>query len=188
MKFSFDFPDLFYIDVLTNRDLEMLSDSLQMGCILRAGRMLNLKAKRGYNVADEDVIGVVTKVNWDELSLFCASHDPSRYSYRDDQYIQNLQVTVQIGNDTSVLVSFGEEGLTYHIPKTNTKKNLVKYSARRYSWGNPVFASVLSPSETPIGEEWIEEGHAKAMEFLTKKRSKAKLDEFDVTDLINIWL
>ncbi len=152
------------------------------------GALLNLKAKRGYNVPDEDVIGVVTKVNWEELSLFCASHDPSRYSYRDDQYIQNLKVTVQIGIDTSVLVSFDDKGLTYHIPKTNTKKNLVKYSARRYSWGNPVFASVLSPSETPLGEEWIEEGHAKAMAFLTKKRSKAKLDEANVTNLINFWL
>ena len=151
------------------------------------GALLNLKTKTGYNQPDKDVIGVVTAVNWDELSLFCASHDPSRYSYRDNQYVQNLQVTVQIGNDTTTLVSFGDQGLTYHIPKTNTKKNLVKYSASRYSWGNPTFSSVLSPSETPLGDEWIEEGHAKAMAFLTKKRSKTKLDEAEITKLIEIW-
>jgi hypothetical protein len=152
------------------------------------GALLNLKAKRGYNKDDEDVIGVVTNVNWDELSLFCAAHDTGRYCYRDDQYVQNLKVTVQIGNETSVqLVSFGDQGIEYHMPRTNTKKNLVKYSASRYSWGNPSFASVLSPSETPLGDEWIEEGHAKAMAFLTKKRSEAKLDEAKVTDLINKW-
>jgi hypothetical protein len=47
---------------------------------------------------------------------------------------------------------------------------------------------VLSPSESPIGEEWIEEGHAKAMAFLTKKRSQEKLDGEDVTALIKHWL
>ena len=150
------------------------------------GALLNLKAKRGYNKEDEDIIGVVTNVNWDELSLFCAAHDTGRYCYRDDQYVQNLKVTVQIGNETSVqLVSFGDEGLT--LSTHGIEKNLVKYSASRYSWGAPYFASVLSPSETPLGDEWINEGHAKAMAFLTKKRSEAKLDEAKVTDLINKW-
>ncbi len=152
------------------------------------GALLNLKAKRGYGTDDEDCIGVVTKVNWDELSLFCASHTVGRYCYRDNQYVQQLQVTVQIGNEASVqLVSFGDLGIDYRVPNTNTKKNLVKYSAARYAWGAPHFASVLSPSETPLGDEWIEEGHAKAMAFLTKKRSKAKLDTAEITKLIKIW-
>ena len=149
------------------------------------GALLNLTISGGYNQEDKDVIGVVTKVNWDELSLFCASHDLSRYSYRDDQYRQHLDVTVQIGNETKV-VSFGEVGLM--VQHDGIKKSLVKFSAGRYSWGAPKFASVLSPSETPLGNEWINEGHAKAMAFLTKKRSKAKLDEAHVTSLINKWL
>jgi hypothetical protein len=47
---------------------------------------------------------------------------------------------------------------------------------------------VLSPSKTPLGAEWIEEGHAKAMEFLTKKRSQERLYEEGVTDLIQLWI
>ena len=149
------------------------------------GALLNLKIKGGYNSEDKEVIGVVTKVNWDDLSLFCASHDLSRYCYRDDQYRQHLAVTVQIENETKI-VSFGDTGLV--VQHDGMKKNLVKYSNPRYSWDNPTFVSVLSPSETPLGDEWINEGHAKAMAFLTKKRSKAKLNAADVTAVINNWL
>ena len=149
------------------------------------GALLNLEVSTGYNRENKEVIGVVTKVNWDELSLFCASHDFSRYCYRDDQYRQHLQVTVQIENETK-LVSFGDHGLT--AQHDGVKKSLVKFSASRHSWGSPTFVSVLSPSETPLGDEWINEGHAKAMAFLTKKRSKAKLDDAHITNLINNWL
>jgi len=145
------------------------------------GALLNLKERQGYgaNVDTKEFIGVVTAVNWEELSLFCSTKDARRYCYRDNQYRQNLRVTVQVGNETRT-VAFGDNGLE------NNQKNLIKYTG--YSWNAPVFASVLSPSETPIGEEWINEGHAKAMAFLTKKRSKAKLDEARVTDLIKKWL
>ena len=150
------------------------------------GALLNLKEKQGYYGGDKDdkeFIGVVTSVNWEQLSLFCSTKDTSRYCYRDGQYKQNLVITVQIGNETKQ-VSFGEAGFGFVIG--NTKKNLVKYSGNR--WNSPVFVSVLSPSATPVGEEWINEGHAKAMAFLTKKRSKAKLDEVEVTALIKHWL
>ena len=150
------------------------------------GALLNLKERQGYgsNVDTKEFIGVVTSVNWDELSLFCSTNnDPSRYCYRDSQYKQHLVVTVQIGNETKS-VSFGEEG--FGFVTGNTKKNLVKYSGNR--WNAPEFVSVLSPSETPVGEEWINEGHAKAMAFLTKKRSQEKLDGEDVTALIKHWL
>ena len=147
------------------------------------GALLNLKEKSGYgsNAHNSEFIGVVTSVNWEELSLFCSTKDASRYCYRDAQYKQHLVVTVQIGNETQI-VSFTEQG----IATTTTQKNLVKYSGGR--WNAPEFISVLSPSETPIGEEWISEGHAKAMAFLTKKRSQEKLDEAEVTALIKHWL
>ena len=149
------------------------------------GALLNLKERQAYGSKQSaEYIGVVTAVNWDALSLFCASPTASgRYYYRDDAYRQLLVVTVQVGNETFG-VYFGEDGLE----TTLTHKNLVKYSGDRYRWNAPQFVSVLSRSETPIGEEWIEEGHAKAMEFLTKKRSEAKLDQAKVTELINQWL
>ena len=155
----------------------------QMG--LSEGALVNVTQKRGYGTPDKEVIAVVTSVNWQELSLFCASSAVGGgYCYRDENYKQYLKVTVQVGNESHTL-NFGD-GIDIRTG-TSSKKNLVKYSGQRYGWGNPLFVSVLSPSETPIGEEWIEEGHAKAMEFLTKKRSKAKLDNGDVTALINQW-
>ena len=79
------------------------------------------------------------------------------------------------------------EGIGVRI-SNSLERNLVKHTGARYSWDNPTFVSVLSRSETPLGAEWIEEGHAKAMEFLTKKRSQERLAEEGVTDLIQLWI
>ena len=149
------------------------------------GALLNLRNRNTYsNQEGKEFIGVVTSVNWGELSLFSSSKDSTnRYCYRDDAYIQHLNVEVQVGNETHC-IRF-EDGLD--VVYGGAKRNLVKFSGGRYSWRYPEFVSVLSPSETPIGEEWIEEGHAEAMKFLTKKRSMAKLDEADVTALIKHW-
>ena len=158
----------------------------QMG--ISEGALLNLKTESGYgnNRTAEEFIGVVTDVNWHELSLFCGSKTHSNgYDYRKDDYRQHLKVTVQIGNETK-LVSFGTDGIGVRI-SNSLERNLVKYTGSRYSWNEPQFVSVLSPSKTPLGAEWIEEGHAKAMEFLTKKRSQERLDEEGVTDLIRLW-
>jgi hypothetical protein len=160
----------------------------QMG--ISEGALLNLKEEHGYgnNRTVEEFIGVVTEVNWHELSLFCASkdHDDGYGGYRKDDYVQRLRVTVQVGNETK-MVCFGRKGIGVRI-SNSLERNLVKYTGTRYSWNEPQFVSVLSPSKTPLGAEWIEEGHAKAMEFLTKKRSQEKLDEEGVTDIIRLWL
>ena len=159
----------------------------QMG--ISEGALLNLKTEEGYgnNRRTKEFIGVVTDVNWNELSLFCGSKTHSdSWDYRKDDYIQRLKVTVQIGNETKH-VSFGQAGIGVRI-SNSLERNLVKYTGARYSWNEPQFVSVLSPSKTPLGAEWIEEGHAKAMEFLTKKRSQDKLYEEGVTDLIQLWM
>ena len=165
----------------------------QMG--ISEGALLNLQQEHGYgnNRTVDEFIGVVTDVNWYELSLFCASRDhDATYGYRKDDYIQRLQVKVQVGDETK-LVSFGRKGIGVTMSTTpNTRghydRNLVKYTGSRYSWNEPQFVSVLSPSKTPLGAEWIEEGHAKAMEFLTKKRDQHRLYEEGVTDLIQLWV
>ena len=143
----------------------------QMG--ISEGALLNLRSEHGYgnNRTVEEFIGVVTDVNWHELSLFCASIEQGNgWCYRKDDYVQRLQVKVQVGNETK-LVSFGREGIGVRI-SNSLERNLVKHTGARYSWDNPTFVSVLSRSETPLGAEWIEEGHAKAMEFLTKNAHK----------------
>ena len=159
----------------------------QMG--ISEGALLNLKTEDGWgnHRTVNEFIGVVTDVNWHELSLFCASKDHNDcYSYRKDDYVQRLEVKVQVGDETK-LVCFGKEGIGVRL-SNNLERNLVKFTGARYSWNEPRFVSVLSPSITPLGAEWIEEGHAKAMEFLTKKRSQARLDEEGVTELIRLWM
>jgi hypothetical protein len=157
----------------------------QMG--ISEGALLNLSKTDGYGShrKTEELIGIVTRVNWDELSLFCAGlkDTDEGYEYRDEQYKQYLKVEVQIGSETK-MVDFGH----LFFMENDRQKSLIKYSGSRYYWQAPDFVSVLSPSETPLGMEWVEEGHAKAMQFLTKKRSKDKLKKADVSTLIAKWV
>jgi len=162
---------------------------VEMG--ISEGALLNLKERSTYHNHSRDglekgYIGIVTDVNWHELSLFCSSTATSgRYCGRSNDYIQHLKVTVQLDKETKV-ISFGQnEGIDIAID--TVAKNLVKHSGGRNYWSAPEFVSVLSPSETPIGEAWIAEGHRKSLEFLTKKRSEDKLDEEQVTALIDRW-
>ena len=153
------------------------------------GALLNLKNRNTYsNKEGKEFIGVVTSVNWGELSLFSSSAvSTNRYCYRNDAYVQHLNVKVQVGNETHYISFSDGLDVVYDGANGRALRNLVKFSGGHYNWRAPQFVSVLSPSETPIGEEWIEEGHAEAMKFLTKKRSKAKLDEEEVTALIKHW-
>jgi hypothetical protein len=149
------------------------------------GALLTLGVKQGYNEPLKEAMGIVTSVNWDELSLFCSTtSNGNRYCYRNADYVQNLMVECQVGNEKQT-VTFDNEEIA--AGSGTADKLIVKHSAGRHSWKSHQFVSVLSPSETPIGEEWIEEGHRKSLEFLVKKRSLEKLDSEGVTALIDLW-
>ena len=48
-----------------------------------------------------------------------------------------------------------------------------------------VHSSTIARSETPLDEEWVNQGHEDAMDFLIKKYSMEKLKEWNVVNLLN---
>ena len=51
----------------------------------------------------------------------------------------------------------------------------------------PTVTGVISPSEKPMAKEWIEQGHADAVEFVTKKRNKQWLTDKGYIGLVDKW-
>ena len=153
------------------------------------GALLTLGKNQGYNEEPKEVMGIVTSVNWNELSLFCSTITAKKSYYRDQDYVQSLIVECQVGDEkNSVNFERRNGSRRGELAITTSDKIIVKYSAGSYSWKTLEFISVLSPSTTPLGEDWIEEGHRKSLEFLVKKRSMEKLTKAGVTALIDNWV
>ncbi len=148
------------------------------------GALLTIKKTQGYgNEQPEEVIGVVTSINWDELSMFCSEAVSSR-GHSKMQYKQKLKVKVLVDGE-EYYVFFGYNGI--NTVYQGVDKKLVSYSQCTRGWSTLYFDSVIARSEACKGAEWIEEGHRKSLEFLVKKCSLATLDNDGVTDLINDW-
>lgn len=144
---------------------------------LSEGALVDIEGHQTWRYPAIKGIGIVTSINWDEISMFCSQ--PNRWV--DGDYRQRLTIRVQLGEEKVVIER--------DCRASGYDETLVNY------WGSNSFSdrganlmSVLSPSDTPLGEEWIEEGHRKSLEFLTKKRSLEKLDDDGVTAWINKWL
>ena len=54
-------------------------------------------------------------------------------------------------------------------------------------WSNYDRISVISPSEKPMASEWIDQAHAKAMQFVCKKRSYEQLKDKGFVGLVDKW-
>ncbi len=148
---------------------------------LSEGALVQVSSRR-YGTDDETHVGIVTSINWDELSLFCSTTPEEKFHYyRNEDYKQVLKITIQIG-DESTTMTFGDAGLS----EQSTGRNVVRFS--QPSWKSVTFDSVLSRSETPLDEQWVNQGHAEAMEFLTKKRSLEQLKASSIDTLIDLWI
>jgi hypothetical protein len=150
------------------------------GLGLSEGALVSVKARATWRSPEVDGVGIVTSINWDEISMFCSKPHGNRWV--DGNYRQKLMVKVRVGEEEYFLA--GNE--MAHIDDELVHKN--NWGFNVWSDATPNLVNVLSPSTTPLGEEWIEEGHRKSLEFLTKKRSLEKLDDDGVTDWINQWL
>ena len=56
-----------------------------------------------------------------------------------------------------------------------------------YSWRNPTFKSVMSPTETPLSEEWLTQGQVECVEFITKKYSLKRLKDWGGISLLESY-
>ena len=53
-----------------------------------------------------------------------------------------------------------------------------------YNWNSATFVSVMSPTKTPLSEEWLTQGQQECVQFITKKYSLAKLKDWKAIEIL----
>ena len=154
---------------------------------LSVGAVVNVKVRGGWNQPDEQKIGIVESINWDQLSMFCYTLQENGWRQRlRDEFRQPLEVMVNVEGKTHILKFGGRKtnsyGHTEYILE-DSFGTLVDY----YGWSRneAAFVSTIARSETPLDEEWVNQGHEDAMDFLIKKYSMEKLKGWGVQELLN---
>ena len=152
---------------------------------LSVGAVVNVKISRGWREPDEEKIGIIESINWDQLSMFCYTLQENgwRDKLRDD-FRQPLEVMVNVEGETRRLKFGGKQNQYGHIEYI--LKDDFGTLADYWGWrrNEASFVSTIARSETPLDEEWVSQGHEDAMDFLTKKYSMEKLKGWGVQNLL----
>ena len=149
---------------------------------LSVGAVVKCKTKKTYSYQQEEVIGIVTSINWNELSMFCHTNSSSGWSYRlDDKFRQMLTIKVKVGGKTTTMI-FNDDG--YGDPMLACTKG--EPLADTYSWNAITYISTIARSETPLDKEWVEEARRDSLVFLVKKYSMESLEKWNVIRLLEI--
>ena len=154
---------------------------------LSVGAVVNVKISRGWREPDEEKIGIIESINWDQLSMFCYSLQENGWRSRvRDEFRQPLEVMVNVDGESRRLKFGGAKTNSYGSTDYSLKDD---FGTLADTWGwnrtEAVFISTIARSETPLDEEWVNEGHEDAMDFLIKKYSLEKLKGWGVQDLLN---
>ena len=151
---------------------------------LSVGAVVKCKVPTGWQQPEAEKIGVITSINWDQLSMFCYSHsDASRYDLRLEQkFRQQLTVNVSIDGQIHMLGFVEGKRMGHRNAKLTDDAGILvdvfNYRAR------PIYMSTIARSETPLDEEWVEQAHRKSLEFLVKRYSYQKLVDWNVIKIL----
>ena len=153
---------------------------------LSVGAVVKCSTQKRYNHPSEEVIGIVTSINWNELSMFCHTNSSSgRWAHRlEDKFRQMLTVKVKVGGKTTTM-TFNDlkSDRSSHVMLTCTKGEPL---ADTYSWNAITYISTIARSETPLDKEWVEEARRDSLVFLVKKYSMESLEKWNVIRLLEI--
>lgn len=119
----------------------------------------------------EYAMGLISKINWDDLSLFTSNYNIDSH-YRTDFLVQ------AIVNGEEVSLRFGDEFASEH--------GVVCSKTKSWVYGHN-YISMVGRAEKELSEEWASEGMKDEIKFLFKKRSYAKLVEEGIIGVIDTW-
>ena len=152
------------------------------------GACIEVAKKDGYgsNSLIVSGIGLITSVNFDKLNVLAAKG--GYYNGQGNPYYCPLTVMAMVdGKESEIKLRIssqsrhGNEGYA----AIELDHNIVLRSSAGYyaSW---TMTKLMSPSEHPLDEKWVTD-YRDAFDFLTKKKSKEKLDDDGITSLIEKW-
>ncbi len=145
---------------------------------LGEGALIKVTQTNGWQQPDTDHVAIVTSVNWDELNMFC--HTDNNNNHWQNRVHQNLQsplnIKVQVDGKQRFVTWRSQGNARYGVVSDVHGRPLIdNYST---DWNSVKFKSVISPTETPLSEEWLTQGQSECVEFITKKYSLDKLKEW----------
>ena len=153
---------------------------------LSVGAVVKVETQARYNTPAVEKIGIITSVNWDELSMFCfVNTNVWSWNQRvNDKFKQQLRIEVSIDGKTETL-SFTSGSKNQYGNRNSLLLDQYGGLVDQFAgWSNVVYLETIGRSETPLDEEWVAQGHEQCAKFVTKKYSKGKLDDWNVTRLL----
>lgn len=155
---------------------------------LSVGAVVKVKQQAGWNQPEEEKIGIITSVNWDQLSMFCYSDENSRsWSTRmDTKFRQHLNIQINVdGKSTTMTFSQPSQNNQSHRNRVELLSDSHGGLVDHFSgYRNVVYQETVARSETPLDQEWVTQGHEECAKFVTKKYSSEKLDQWNVTSVL----
>lgn len=160
-----------------NRDWrQRIYDRLVGELGLSVGAVIKVEQKQGWNQPSVEKIAIVESINWDELSMFCINQTASHWQGRvRSDFHQRLRISINVDGKSKTL-GFGGDHRKL-IDGFGTLADNLGYNSMDY-------CSTIARSESPLDEEWVNQGHENAMDFLVKKYSIQKLKEWNVEKLL----
>ena len=150
------------------------------------GALIKVSQTTGWQKPDVEKIGIVTSINWDELNMFCYVENGKR-GWRTSlgRVHENLHSPFQV----KAMVD-GEEINIGMNDRSSSRAPMVDQLGRPlidvydYSYKSANFISVVSPTEEPLSEDWLNQGQAECVEFITKRYSLSKLKDWNAICLL----
>jgi len=148
---------------------------------LSEGALIQTFKHNRWNSEDITETGIITGINWNELHFGC-----------DRNYMQTNRWGDALHDSLkqALVITYVADGIT----RTTTiegdlakKLGLFDLLSTRHGWTNVDSITVLSPSEKPQSDEWIDQGHEDAVRFACKRRSHEKLKDQGFVGLVDKW-
>ena len=157
---------------------------LEMG--LGAGALVKVTEQTGHwnQRKTEEHVAIVTSINWNELNMFChVDRNNTNWRNRVHDNLQSpLLVKVQVNGQERTMSFPTVSGRNFAVVNDVLGRPLV--DVFDYNYNGVTFKSVMSPTETPLSEDWLTQGQAECVEFITKRYSLDKLSKWNAIDLL----
>jgi len=157
---------------------------------LSVGACLEVKRRDGWGANEKVIteIAIITEVNFDTLNVMTALYS-TEYN-NDTPYYSPLKAKVMINNEEIYLrfcISGNRSWESWLKDLDELDSEVVQSIGSNGYYRNSFhYSKLLSRADHPLDEKWVKD-YKGAFEYLTKKRSKEKLDNDGVTKLINKW-
>ena len=150
------------------------------------GALVKVRKNGRWQEPQTEHIGIITSINWEELNMFCYTEgDKRRWSSSVHEHLRApLQIKAVIdGNETQI--QWAQTSSNHnHVRMISDTHGRPLVDNWDYNWNCADFVSVVSPTETPLSEEWLTQGQQECVQFITKKYSLAKLESWKAIEIL----